>query len=362
MKNKLIKISIFILLFLSIQINSFGESLENLKNDIDKSVVHPKEEVTLKIDFGRLLREFEINIAYDKNLFLYYSANKDINLYDNGDVVTLTYPTMSSKEAISEIEIIFKAKKEITTTNPTDLKVTLQNMKDSLTNELIENPLLPIEKELVVEPVYKDYQFFLEHDDRLTPNKEINMKLILKSDMGQIYQNAKIYATITSEKESEVQINATDLLGKEYNILEEGWGGENGESIGGENISKELNLNTIFSDSGNYKITFELKDLNNSDFVIASQKFNLKVEDEVQTLNSINKTDNIKIENMAQNKETISSEETKLKENKISSTNEIIYKPSTLPKAGGTIYFLILPSIGILILIYCIFKKKDENF
>ena len=50
------------------------------------------------------------------------------------------------------------------------------------------------------------------------------MKLILKSDMGQIYQNAKIYATITSEKEAEVQMNATDLLGKKYNILEEGWG------------------------------------------------------------------------------------------------------------------------------------------
>ena len=33
MKNKLIKISIFILLFLSIQINSFGESLENLKSN-----------------------------------------------------------------------------------------------------------------------------------------------------------------------------------------------------------------------------------------------------------------------------------------------------------------------------------------
>ena len=358
MKNKLIKISIFILLFLSIQINSFGESLENLKIDIDKSIVHPKEEVTLKIDFGRLLSEFEINIAYDKNLFLYYSANKDINLYDNGDVVTLTYPTMSSKDAISEIEVTFKAKKEITTTNPTDLKVTVQNMKDSLTDELIENPLLPIEKELVVEPVYKEYQFLLEHDDRLTPNKEINMKLVLKSEMGQIYQNAKIYATITSEKESEVQMTATDLLGKKYNILEEGWGGENGESIGGENISKELNLNTIFSDSGNYKITFELKDLNNSEFVIASKTFNLIVNDENKNQNNISKIENAILEN----KIATSSEGIKIEENKVNGTNEIVYKPTTLPKAGSTIYFLILPSIGILILIYCIFKKKDENF
>lgn len=358
MKNKLIKIIIFILLFLSIQINSFGESLENLKIDIDKSIVHPKEEVTLKIDFGRLLSEFEINIAYDKNLFEYYSANKDINLYDNGDIATLTYPTISTKDAVSEIEVTFKAKENVTSTNPTDLKVTVQNMKDSLTNESIENPLLPYEKKLVVEPIYKDYQFFLEHDEILTPNKDTNMKLILKSDMGQTYKNAKIYATITSENESEVQINATDLLGKKYNILEDGWGGENGESIGGLNVSKELNLNTRFSDSGNYKITFQLRDLNNSDFVIASQTFNLKVEDENKKQNNISKIENV----ISENKTTTSAEGTKIEENKENSTNEIVYKPTTLPKAGSTIYFLIFPIVGILILIYCIFKKKDEDF
>lgn len=358
MKNKLIKISIFILLFLSIQINCFGESLENLKVDIDKSVVHPKEEVTLKIDFGKTLSEFEINIAYDKNLFTYYSANKDINLYDNGDIATLIYPTISTKEPVSEIEVTFKAKENIQTTNSTDLKVTLQNMKDSLNSESIENPLLPIEKELVVEPVYKDYQFLLEHDETLTANKDINMKLILKSEMGQIYQNVKIYGKVISEKETEVKMTATDLLGKKYNILEEGWGGENGESIGGLNVAKELNLNTIFSDTGNYKITFELRDLNNSEFVIASKTFNLIVNDENKNQNNISKIENAILEN----KIATSSEGIKIEENKVNGTNEIVYKPTTLPKAGSTIYFLILPSIGILILIYCIFKKKDENF
>ncbi len=358
MRNKLIKITVLILLFLSMCIISFATSLENLDISIDKSIVHPKEEVTLKIDFGRLLSEFEINIAYDKNLFKYYSANKDINLYDNGDVITITYPTISTKDAVSEIEVIFKANEQITTTNPTDLKVTLQNMKDSLTGELIENPLLPIEKKLVVEPIYKDYQFFLEHDEILIPNKETNMKLILKSDMGQIYRNVKIYGKVTSEKEAEVQILATDLLGKKYNILEDGWGGENGESIGGLNVSKELNLNTIFSDSGNYKITFELRDLNNSEFVIASQSFNLIVSDDIKNQKSINKTENIQLEN----KVTALNEESKTIQNTANNTNEIVYKPTTLPKAGSTIYFLILPIGGILILIYCIFKKNDENF
>lgn len=347
MKKSLAKVGVLVLLFLSIQINCFAESLENLKIDLDKNIVHPNEEVTLKIDFGRNLSEFEINIAYDRNLFTYYSANKDINLYDNGDIVTLTYPTISTKDSVSEIEVTFKAKEQIQTTNPTDLKVTIQNIKDSSSGELLENPILPIENKLIVEPIYKDYQFLLEYDDALIPNKDINMKLILKSDMGQIYKNTKIYATITNEVEGEVQMNATDLLGNDYNILKDGFGGKYGESIGGLNVSKELNLNTRFSDFGNYKVLFELRDLNNSDFVIASQTFNLKVEDEMQTLNSSN---------------GLSSEELKTEEKIESNKNEVVYKPTTLPKAGSTIYFLILPICGILILIYCIFKKKDENF
>ena len=65
---------------------------------------------------------------------------------------------------------------------------------------------------------------------------------------------------------------------------------------------------------------------------------------------------------MLENNTITSVEGTKIEENKVGDTNEVIYKPTTLPKAGSTIYFLILPIIGILILIYCIFKKKDENF
>ena len=87
--------------------------------------------------------------------------------------------------------------------------------------------------------------------------------------------------------------------------------------------------------------------MNNSNFVIASQSFNLKVEDEAQLLNSSNDS---------------SSESLKIEEKAESNENEVVYKPTTLPKAGGTIYFLILPVSGILILIYCILKKKDENF
>lgn len=364
MRKVLIKTSFIILFFISIQFNCFAATLENLDIEIDKKVVHPDENVTIKIDFGRILSEFEINIAYDKNLFQYYSSNKDINLYNNGDIITIIYPTMSTTEPISEIEVTFKANKSITTSNPTDLKITLQNMKDGLTNEIIENPLLPTEMKVVVEPIYKQYNFFLEYDEKISSNKDTNMKLKLKSDMGQAYSNTKIYATVTSDTEGEAKITATDILGKEYNILEEGWGGENGEQIGGSNVLKELNLKSKFSDSGKYKITFELRDLNNEEFIIASQSFNVIVEDDLtQSLNNSNLVTNQSGNLVSSSQGNNMSNETSNIFNNITNTsNTIEYKPTTLPKAGSTIYFLILPIGGILILIYCIFKKKDENF
>ncbi|MBR3613861.1 MAG: hypothetical protein IKL55_01615 [Clostridia bacterium] len=361
MKNILIKASIIILFIFFLQGNCYALTLENFNIEIDKKIVHPGEKVTLKVDFGRKLNEFEINVAYDKNLFQYYSANKDINLYDNGDVVTITYPTMSTKEPVEEIEIIFKANQDIISSNPTNFKITLQNMKDELTKEAIDNPLLPIEEVVLLEPVYEAYEFELEYNKPLLANRENDIKLILKSDMGQIYSNTKIYANVVSDTESEVQFNAIDSVGINHNILEDGWGGENGESIGGLNVMKELSLNSKFSDPGKYKITFELRDLNNPDFVISSQTFNVIVDEE-NYINSI-------VDNQIENSITAIQEKMNFENNVDKGTinrvennsNEIEYKPTTLPKAGSTIYFLILPIGGILILIYCILKKKDDE-
>lgn len=362
MKKILIKLSIIISIFLSIQLNSYALTLDDLNIEIDKEILHPKEEVTISINFGRILSKFEINIAYDKNLFEYYSSDKDINLNDNGDIVTLTYPTLSTTTQISGINVTFKTKDNITASNPTDFKITLQNMQDGLTSDVIENPLLPIEKSVIVEPVYKDYKFYLEHDKSIIPNEENNMRLILKSEMGQNYSNTKIYARIVSEAEGEAQITATDTAGEKYSLLEEGWGGELGEPIGGANVIKELALVSKFSDPGNYQVTFELQDLNNSNFIVSTETFDITVGEIDNIQNQTNTTQN-SVSNLTQsgsnsltnNVQGISNTTT------TNTTGEIQFKPTTLPKAGSTIYFLILPIGGILILIYCFFKKKDDE-
>lgn len=361
MKKILIKFTIIITIFLSIQVNSYALTLEDLKIEIDKEILHPKENVTISIDFGRLLSEFEVNIAYDKNLFEYYMTDSDINLNDNGDIVTLTYPTMSTTSQISSIKVTFKVKDDITSSNPTNFKITLQNMKDGLTSEMIDNPLLPTEKKVIVEPVYKEYKFYLEHYDTIISDKETTMKLILKSEMGQNYSNTKIYSRVTSDVEGDVQISAIDSNKMKYNLLEEGWGGELGEPIGGANIEKELSLTGKFSDEGNYKITFELQDLNNSNFIIASETFDVRVKDSYEIIgNTIQEPTNT-IGNLTLDNSTVSTNTVQGITNTTNTANEVEYKPTTLPKAGSTIYFLILPIGGILILIYCLFKKKDDE-
>lgn len=149
--------------------------------------------------------------------------------------------------------------------------------------------------------------------------------------------------------------------------MEEGFGEKFGNPIGGPNVIKELNLLSKFSDAGEYEITFELQDLNNSNFIIASETFDIVVKEDETILNKINEPKNTlninSIENVTENenKNNILSNVVKEESNIANTTGEIVYKPATLPKAGSTIYFLIIPIGGILLLIYCIFKKKDEE-
>lgn len=155
------------------------------------------------------------------------------------------------------------------------------------------------------------------------------------------------------------------LNGIKYDLIEEGFGEKLGNPIGGANVIKELSLSSKFSDAGKYKITFELQDLNNSNLIIASETFDITVKEEKMILNQTNETDatlNINYtENSIQNEQNILNNVVNKESNISNTSGEIVYKPATLPKAGSTIYFLILPIGGILILIYCIFKKKDEE-
>lgn len=336
-----------IIAFFLLQIDCYAVGLSDLKIELDKSLIHPNENVDIAIDFGQPLSEFEIEIAYDSNLFEYVSTSNDVNIYDNGNIITITYPTLSNNTSVNTLEVKFKAKSDIISTNPTNFKVTLQNLKDGTNLEVIDNPENPFDLALVLEPVYTNYIIDLSYDGTLISKKENDLKLTIKSEMGQNYVNTKLYAIVNSPENSEVEIFANDSNGINYNLVEEGWGGENGEPIGGKNVVKQLNLRGIFKKEGEYNVTFELVDINNSDYIIASNTFDIEVKNE----------DELKLETS----NTITNLNTTVGSIQNTSNNENEVSIKTLPKAGSTIYFIIIPTVIIIILACWLIKKKDNE-
>ncbi|MBQ7409784.1 MAG: hypothetical protein IJW20_00175 [Clostridia bacterium] len=351
-------LSISILLFFILEVTSFASlqttitNLNSLNITLNKEIVHPNEEVILNIDFGQNLSEFEIDIAYDKNLFEYISVDNEAIINNNGDVLTIIFQTMSSEVLTSnQINLTFKAKNDIVTTNPTDFKVTLESLKDENLVD-IANPNSPIEKNLIVEPTYEDYKFDFLYEGTISPNEEKEMKLVLKSGMGRNYSNTKIYASVLNPEGAEVKLVANDEENMEYNFLEEGWGGQTGEPIGGKNVIKEMDLRGTFSKEGTYEIIFKVVDLNSSEYVIATDTFEIEVGDKLENIGKIGSAE----------VESKNNENNIVKNSTISNiVTEEESKPTELPKAGIMIYYIIIPIAFFVTVIYVCLKKKDEE-
>lgn len=354
-------LNLLILLFFILAVTSFASSqtpITNLNVTLDKEIVHPNEDVVLNIDFGQNLSEFEIDVAYDKKLFEYTSVDSDAIVNDNGDVLTISFPIMSSKVGtLNKIKVTFKAKGDIVATNPTDFKVTLENLRDENLKD-IANPNTPIEKDLIVEPIYEGYKIDFLYEGPIVPNEEKEMKFVLKSGMGRNYSNTKIYASVLNPEGAEVKLVANDEEGMEYNFLEEGWGGRTGEPIGGKNVVKEMNLKGTFSKEGTYEITFKVVDLNSSEYVIATDTFEIEVGNKLENIG------NLVLKDITSGVAT----ETDMTENNVMG-NSIISntvtteesKPTELPKAGIMIYYIIIPIAFFVTVIYVCLKNKDEE-
>lgn len=351
-------LSVSILLFFILEVTSFASlqtpitNLNSLNITLNKEIVHPNEEVVLNIDFGQKLSEFEIDVAYDKNLFEYISVDNDAIVNDNGDVLTISSPMMSSEiSTLNKVNVTFKVKEEMIATNPTDFKITLENLKDENLKD-IANPNSPIEKNLIVEPIYEDYKFDFSYEGTIFPNEEKEMKLVLKSGMGRNYSNTKIYASVLNPEGAEVKLVANDEENMEYNFLEEGWGGQTGEPIGGKNVIKEMDLRGTFSKEGTYEIIFKVVDLNSSEYVIATDTFEIEVGDKLENIGKIGSAE----------VESKNDENNIVENSAITNTvTEEGNKPTELPKAGIMIYYIIIPIAFFVTVIYVCLKKKDEE-
>lgn len=352
MKKMVNIISIFLVLFLlAFSINVYAASLDTIDISTDKQTVHPGETVTLTVDFGTEMGSYGVNVDYDDNLLEYVSVEGATANNTGTSVRTEYHYNASSGEAPrTTMSITFKAKEGIITSNPTDLSVTLEGMGNPDASISYDDITTPIIKNIVVEPIYVDYDIALNYTGDIIKNEEKDMKLVISSSMGKNYEHARILGEAVAPTGETVKLLATDDQGLEHDILESGWGDPSGDELGGENVLKELDVRGLFSGAGNYTITLTIIDRDNSDAEIASETFDIEVKDEAVITPPVEENPGEEVTPPAEEKpeEPVTPP---------AQTEET--KPESLPKTGSTIYFIVLPIIAILSVAYVVLNKKD---
>lgn len=323
---------------------TFAAALDTLTVDVDKSTVRPGENVKLSINFGEALGAYTFNINYDDNIFDYVSAEGG-TANDTGDKVIVTfYDTTGGSNPRENMSISFKAKDDITTSNPTELTVTGDGLANADASVSYDDITTPIVKNITVEPEYKDYVIKLEHTGDIIYNEEKDMTLSYSSSMGRYYEHARLVAEATTPQGANVKLTATDTsTNTEQDIIQSGWGDPQGYKIGGKDVSQVLNVKALFTEPGDYTITLKLIDRDNSDSVISQKEFAFTVVEERS-----------EIVPPVEEVPPVTEEKPPVEENNTQ-------KPTTLPKTGNNIY---VPMAVLIIALSCFtfyYNKKNTK-
>ncbi len=347
--KKLISIIIILTVLLtSAFINSsYAASLDTIDVETSKTTVNPGEEVKVNINFGENLGTYTVSVRYDNNIFEYVSAEGG-NANDTSDKVNVVFhDTTGGTAPRNNMSVTFKAKQEITTSNPTEFTITAEGLANADASVTFDDITTPIVKNVTVEPIYADYTIKLDRPQTIIKGKETEMTITYSSAMGRFYEHARLVAEATTPQGGTVKILGTDNANLEHDIIQSGWGDAQGFKIGGKDVAQSLKVRGIFSEVGSYTVTLNLIDRDNSDRAIASSTFLINVTEEnneVQPpVGAINNNNN---NNDAQ---------TNAITNNTSSA-----KPTKLPKTGVNIYIPTALVITALVIIYVYRKRKSE--
>ena len=333
--------------------NVYAAPLNSVNVETTKELIRPGEEVRINIDFGQALGSYTFDIAYDNSIFEYVSVEGGTANDMGTKVRVVFYDSTGGTNPRNSMNITFKAKDDITTSNPTEFNITAEGLANSDASVTYDDITIPITKNVTVEPEYVDYTLNLEATgDKLVKDKENEMKLTYSSPMGKYYNKARLVAEKT-DGTGDVKLLATDEQSLEHDIIQSGWGEEQGYPIGGKDVLQTLNVRGVFNDVGNYKITLKLIDRENSDTIIAQKTFDFTVVEETQEVPpSTDGTENDDVEEKPE--EIIEPEE----ENKTENTQNVM--PSKLPKTGTNIYLPICIVLITLISIIIFYNKKKN--
>lgn len=253
--------------------NTYAAALDTIDIDTDKTTVRPGEDVLLNINFGQNLGAYTFDIDFDNSIFDFVSVDGG-NENVIGDKVKVTFhDTTGGTNPRNHMAVTFKAKADITTSNPTEFTVTAEGLANPDGSIRFDDISTPIVKNVTVEPEYIDYEIKLEYSGEIVKGQEKAMNLSYTSPMGRYYEHARLVAEATSPTGANVQLLATDSANLEHDIIQSGWGDAQGSKIGGKDVSQVLQTRAIFSEQGDYTITLKLIDRDNSDSVIAEKAF-----------------------------------------------------------------------------------------
>lgn len=338
-------ISLFIMItLLSVLIfagNTYAAALDTIDVQTGKTTVRPGEEVKVTIGFGQPLGAYTFDVSYDNNIFDYVSAEGGTD-NNTGDKVKVTfYDTTGGTNPRNDMSVTFRAKADITTSNPTEFLVTGEGLANPDASVQFDDITTPIVKNVTVEPAYQDYVLKLEHNGEIVKDEEKAMNLSYASPMGRYYEHARLVAEATTPAGATVQLLANDQSNLEHDIIQSGWGDAQGFKIGGKDVLQSLQTRAIFSQAGNYTITLKLIDRDNSDQIISQASFPFTVLEMATPIPPQNNQPTVE--------ETPEIEEVKPDET-----------PKKLPKTGNNLYIPIVILLMVLVSSYLYYNKKKD--
>ena len=368
MVKKILIFSIILLLSLfTFQIKTYAASipLASINVTTSKDKVAPGEEVTVNIEFGTDLGAYTFDIAYDNNLFEYVRSEGGTENDDGSRVRVTFYDSTGGTSPRTNMSVTFKAKENLITTNPTEFLITGEGLANSDASQEYDDITTPIEKNITIEPNYEDYTISLEYEGNIIENEEKEIKLITSSSLGKNYDNVRLTAEVVKKPSdnSQVSLTAINESQQEIDLIQDGYGTDNGYSLGGQNVRHELNVKSLFSEVGDYTLKISLLDKDSSEQLIVSQELNISVgtnapvEDENgeenNNNNNNNNEENESNENIGNTDENINND------NKEEKNDEEL--PKNLPKTGNTKYGYILSIIALLTSGYIVTKNYNRK-
>ena len=243
--------------------NTYAAALDTIDVSTDKTTVRPGEEVKVTIQFGQDLGAYTFDVSYDKNIFEYVSAEGGTANDTTTKVRVVYHDSTGGSNPRTNMSVTFKAKADITKSNPTEFTVTAEGLANADASVTYDDIAIPIVKNVTVEPQYVDYTLKLEHTGNIIKGKENQMTLSYSSPMGRYYEHARLIAEATTPQGATVRLLATDKSRLEHDIIQSGWGDAQGYKIGGKDVSQVLQVRGIFSEIGDYTITLKLIDRDN---------------------------------------------------------------------------------------------------